>query len=437
MKFIIDFNKLDCLPTFGFFKSNDSDKLDLVVNCPFDLACICEDVYADIKNKLHKSNCEIELVFEVSNYNISIDTLKHLLDFSEKNNVKIKIKDMFEKGFWSYVDFVDLDKAISAVEKLDKIVEVVKENNFSPLETLLYAYIFATKRPYKEEGRQQSPKVSRSIFEIFNNKNIVCTGYCNIIKAIVQKYDDSRLKVFNNVTNYPERDDAMLHATLIAYVKDQKYDLDTYCYLDPTADSEVKAIKSSLSRNYYLNQFMIPLGDLKYNVYRPRKCGFLDIVKNDLVSNNDGDSETDSFSLNEFGEDLWSDNSFAFDGIIVDKDLRQQFNDNVKLIDYYSKKYQALKQKNPSMTKEIDNNPKFLEEDLHKFSKPLPMYKLKFALKKVMGVITDLQGEDLEVFVDDILNQSVKYSHQFYDEKAKNTFSQEFKKRNNHKDLEK
>ena len=54
-----------------------------------------------------------------------------------------------------------------------------------------------------------------------------------------------------------------------------------------------------------------------------------------------------------------------------------------------------------------------------------------------MGVITDLQGEDLEVFVDDILNQSVKYSYQFYDKKAKNTFSQEFKKRNNHKDLEK
>ena len=299
MKLVIDFFDLQKLPKY-LKQSHNQRQLQLYVKCPFDYALICDDVYEDVINLTKNYNLDISLVFAVENYNIDLNTLINLQTFSKKKGIKVFIEDKYEL-FENYYekDYISLEQAIETIKKLDNIVKVVKSYNFSPYETLLFAYLLVTKRVYKEESSKMSEAVSRSIFYTLNDKYIVCTGYCNIIKAIVDKYNISNLKVFNNTIKYDSWDSRDLHATLISYVKDKKYGIDTYCYLDPTNDSEQT---SKIKRDYRLRSFMLPISDLKHILDRPHKLEsnveFFD--KNEFAKIEELESVCKNENLNSF-----------------------------------------------------------------------------------------------------------------------------------------
>lgn len=415
MKLVVDFFDLQKLPQY-LKKSSNQRQISLYIRCPFDVAFVCDDVYDDVTKLTKNYNADISLVFVVENYNIDINTLTKLKTFSKKKGINVFLEDKYEISENYYEeDYISLEQAIEAIKKLDNIVKVVKSHNLSPFETLLLSYLFVTKRVYKEESLKMSQAVSRSIFYTLNNKYIVCTGYCNIIKAIVDKYNSPDLQVFNNTTKYDSWNDSDFHATLISYVKDKKYGIDTYSYLDPTNDSERT---SKIDRDYRLRSFMLPISDLKHILDRPYKIGsnveFFD--KNDFAKIEKLDKVCKNENLN----------SFAYDGLNFSSDLRKALNDNINVINYYSKKYQALKQKYSSMIEQIDEKPQFLAEDFCKFSKPISLAKLKIALTKVLPCFE--KEDEVTSLADKIIDDNVKYINQQYDEKATNAFSKKCNK---------
>lgn len=419
MKLVIDFHELNKLPRF--LKNQVHDTYPLYVRCPMELVPICDDVYSDILNATQGLNVETNIVFTVTNYNIDVKTLENLKTFSEKQDVKIFLEDTFVGFADSDQDYISLDTAISAIKKLDECVDIIKQNNFSPFETLLFAYIYATKLPYREEKKCHPSSLSRSAFNVLTGDKIVCSGYCNIIRALVAKYDDPRLLVFKNITKYKAWDIHDLHTTLIAYVKDKKYSIDTYAYLDPTDNSEKKNYKYFQDRQISLSGFMVPLQDIRHLYDRPFMVNGSDYYDNDsFIYKSDLDFVTDKEN----------NNSFAYNGTQIADGFKKSLNDNFAIIDYYSKKYQALKNKYPSMTKQVEEQPEFITEDLYKFSKPISLQKIKIALLKVVGCMTDLKGEQLKDFVNQVVNNNVKYIDQKYDEGATNAFSKENYKHN-------
>lgn len=419
MKFTIDFHELNKLPRF--LKNQAHDTYPLYVRCPMELAPICDDVYSDILNATRDYNVETNIVFTVTNYNIDIKTLENLKTFSDKENINILLEDTSESVDNNEKDYIDLDIAIAATKKLDGCIEFIRQNKFSPFETLLFAYIYATKRPYNEEKKNQSHVLSRSVFHVLTCDKIVCSGYCNIIRALVEKYDDPRLLVFKNTTKYKTWDIHDLHATLISYLRDKKYNINTYSYLDPTIDSEEKNVRNFIDRRFSLSGFMVPLRDIRHLHDRP------------FMVNESDYYDDDSFiykSYLDFVTDKENNNSFAYNGIEIADGFKKSLNDNFAIIDYYSKKYQALKNKYPSMVAQVEEQPEFITEDLYKFSKPITLQKIKIALLKVVRCMTDLKGEQLKYFVNQVVNNNVKYIDQKYDEGATNAFSKENYKHN-------
>ena len=413
MKLVVDFFDLQKLPQH---LKKSSNQRQLYIRCPFDIATICDDVYDDVTKLTKNYNADISFVFAVENYNIDLKTLTKLKTFSKKKGVNVFIEDKYEISENYYEeDYISLEQAIEAIKKLDKIVKVINSHKFSPYETLLFSYLFATKRVYKEENSKMLKAASRSIFYTLNDKYIVCTGYCNIIKAIVDKYNNPNLQVFNNTTKYDSWSDSDFHATLISYVKDKKYGIDTYSYLDPTNDSETA---SNIDRDYKLRAFMLPLSDLKHILDRPYK----------LESNEEFFKEDEFVKLGMLESVCKNENlnSFAYDGLNFSSDLRKSLNDNINVISYYTKKYKALKQKYSSMIEQIDEKPEFLSEDFCKFSKPVSLAKLKIALTKVLPCFE--KEDEVTSLADKIIEDNVKYINQQYDEKATNAFSKKCNK---------
>ncbi len=418
MKFAIELKNLDKLPIYLKNQNQKTQKKHLLyVRCPMDIAPIYEDIYQEILHKTKDLNIDINIVFVVNSYNVDVKLLKALKAFSEQKNIGLFIEDEFEViNYYNDNDYITLDTAISAIEKLDKIVNVAKKNNFSPFEALLYAYLYVTKRPYVEEDMDECWGLSRSVFHVLTGNKIVCSGYCNVIRAFVDKYNDPNLLAFENSTLYKEEDSHELHSTLITYVKDNKYSINTYSYQDPTADAERENVKLVKNREFLLSGFMVPISDIAHLLSKPFDVEFPDLY-----------SEDSFLTDKEYIEYMEGPgyNSFASNCIKFDDKFQKSLNDNINIIDYYSKKYQSLKSKYPSMIEQTKQDPEFLTEDLHKFSNPVSLNKIKSALYRVLEKTTNIPRKRLHAFIKRIIDDNIKTISDIYDSKAMNSFSKQ------------
>lgn len=165
----------------------------------------------------------------------------------EKLGVDFSVKDIGD--YWS------ISEVENANLKIDKTVGSIKEKNLSPLEQLMAAYISVKKRKYTLEDENQKPGQSRSIYGVLNSDKIVCVGYAELFTQIINQVGDKNIQIFENTVD-SIHDDGRVggHRNLIVKVKDEKYGVDGYYYLDPTWDS-------GNSKN--MNYFMVPIKDIK------------------------------------------------------------------------------------------------------------------------------------------------------------------------------
>lgn len=176
---------------------------------------------------------------------------KFVSELLKKKNVSFGFEDMGKT--WT------IDEAENANNQISETSSKIKERGFSPYEKLLSAYFTVTSRPYIDEDENEHYSQSRSIYGVLNSEKIVCVGFSELFKAIIEDVGDENIKLFTNHVEVLDDDSTVAegHQNLIVYLKDEKYNIDGCFYLDPTWDcAEVKG------KIGFLNHFMVPLGDI-------------------------------------------------------------------------------------------------------------------------------------------------------------------------------
>lgn len=174
-----------------------------------------------LKNNMDLLSKKVSFLYDSSLTLNDLDNLKKEFDI---NNICFKFKD--NTSSVSYSD------AYKTIEYLENIVNKTIEYNFSPMESVLYFYDKVRARKYTEESIDEEDFVSRDLTSALLGDKIVCAGYSNILKNLMEKRG---IKVDNMYIEKKDKSDA--HLRVISYIDDKKYNIEgVYCF-DPTWDS--------------------------------------------------------------------------------------------------------------------------------------------------------------------------------------------------------
>ncbi|HPF83441.1 MAG TPA: hypothetical protein PLV83_04690 [Bacilli bacterium] len=127
----------------------------------------------------------------------------------------------------SYADFEITQKPISTIG--NKIIDM----KLSPLEAVMYIYDIVRKREYKI-GDENNYADSRDLTKVIKGENIVCLGYCNVIKSILD-YIGYKSNILIMESNTQEN---IGHARNAIYINDPKYNVRGAYIFDATFDSK-------------------------------------------------------------------------------------------------------------------------------------------------------------------------------------------------------
>ena len=127
-----------------------------------------------------------------------------------------------------------------------KIANEINSKNFSPLEKIFAIYNITTSmKSYHKESPSSGLEQSRSLFEYLNNNYMVCAGYKNFLENICYLTDIPSCYEFVRQENEP-------HARLYVNITDEKYGINGYYVLDPTADISKGINFASRSLKHFL-----------------------------------------------------------------------------------------------------------------------------------------------------------------------------------------
>ena len=276
---------------------------------PYQEKTIDENIQNYEDYKYHFKNNDIKLALAIDRENLSEDSLKTFIEQVETtlnhnvspndllitiyNNFKRKVfsDDEIEKlkflrelyknsgidvRVYDYKDAFSIEEVESTSQKIKEIARQINEHNLSPLEKLLSAYLVVTNRKYVMEKSKDSPAKSSSLFSILNNREIVCSGFSIYLKTLADELKDDNIKVFcNMVAAKNENDPYGFHQNNIAYLKDEKYGIDGFFYLDPTWDSyKVKNLE-----DIKLKYFMLSFDKIKDLIFQDTKQDISDYSK--------------------------------------------------------------------------------------------------------------------------------------------------------------
>lgn len=181
-----------------------------------------------------------------------LEHLKKLDEMSKKLGVQV--------GIFDFKDVFDYNSVANADRIIKENANEIKKHNYSPIEKLLHAYLIVSRfRKYTlEDKTTESDSISRSVYGILNSDKIVCVGYSEYLKAIIYELGDENLKVFANsigmIRYINGAQDYGFHRNNISYLKDDKYKVEGFYYLDPTWDS---------LHEYSLNYFLTEISQIK------------------------------------------------------------------------------------------------------------------------------------------------------------------------------
>ena len=199
-------------------------------------------------------------------YLYSNDQISQIIDL---NNHLLKIGMSDQIRFYESSDLVSednlksswpLEDVIKANENINKVVEHIKNNNYSPFEAMTYIHTYVTSNFKYTEGQQEE---CRSIVGAYQGK-IVCAGYATLVKAIVDELNDPNLKCECIGADIYQKDFLRYkfaggHAHNLIHIKDEKYDIDGHYMEDTCWDSKNDDYPNGRGFAY----FMYPVTDLE------------------------------------------------------------------------------------------------------------------------------------------------------------------------------
>lgn len=176
-----------------------------------------------------------------------------------------------------------LIEAEVATRKISNVAKIIKKENNSPFEKLLTAYRVVTQKKYVRAEQDDDYGVSRSPYSTQISKTIVCVGYSLWLKAIIEELGEENIRVYENHVAISEDNQKVngFHSNVIVYIKDPKYGIDGYYYLDPTWDSVKKNAPEGVQ---LLSYFMVPLKDINFINKHVRNAT---LAKNELTCSSD------------------------------------------------------------------------------------------------------------------------------------------------------
>lgn len=172
-----------------------------------------------------------------------------ITDYDELMKLMNKYNDIIDKvyvslrGNYDYISLIDCYKTMNAIKQQ---ADSIKQLGLSPMETIMYVYDIVRNRVYTFENEDESYHKSRDLKDVLFGDKIVCAGYANVFYALLDYIGIKSSVVFLKDKNSPESG----HARNVAYVKDDKYDIDGVYYFDPTWNS-----KKENETNEYLYRY--------------------------------------------------------------------------------------------------------------------------------------------------------------------------------------
>lgn len=278
-----------------FIEFDENNNPALTLNLPFEFSYIDDELYSDLSFqpfyiekglKLNKENLasainemvniikekfmninsieeDITVSYrtddEISNKDIILEFLKQNKDFNITLNVSkydYLIKGLNEDdfpnlkiSFKNNYDAIDFKKFHNMYKFLYEIVSFVKHYNLSPLEQVMLVYDIIKSKEYTKEDKGEDIGLSRSLSEIISSGKIVCDGYSNLLNFILDELEIPNKKIYLSYTNKKSR-----HARNFIYLKDEKYNIDSFFVTDVTFDSKKE---ENYLNNYFF--FLRPL----------------------------------------------------------------------------------------------------------------------------------------------------------------------------------
>ena len=172
-----------------------------------------------------------------------------ITDYDRLMKLMDKYADIMDKIYVSlngnadYISLMDCYKTMNAIKQQ---ADGIKQLGLSPMETIMYVYDIVRNRVYTLENEDESYHKSRDLKDVIFGDKIVCLGYANIFRALLDYLGIENYIVHLNDKNNINRG----HARNIAYIKDDKYDIDGVYYFDPTWNS-----KKENETNEYLYRY--------------------------------------------------------------------------------------------------------------------------------------------------------------------------------------
>lgn len=142
-------------------------------------------------------------------------------------------------------DVITFKEYRDTVLTIENKINEIKKYNFSPLETIMYVYDMVRDKVYVEVDENEDKMISRDLSTALLGDKIVCLGYANVFKAIIEKLGEKCEIVF-----LVHPDGGSGHARICIFVKDEKYGVDGVYYFDPTWESRPGDLDISFLLSY-------------------------------------------------------------------------------------------------------------------------------------------------------------------------------------------
>lgn len=227
--------KISVILEYPKVKSNINNQTKNIIKKLFSNGVKPSDIVISINNKNSQ--------FSIEDWN----SIKKLEEKAKKCGITIGVED--------YGKTWDLKDVENSNIQIEKTANSIKSQKLSPIEKLMSAYINITSKKYLQEENYEHVAQSRSIYGVLNGDKIVCVGYANLLKSMMEQISDENVKIFVNIVNCKSDEGDVYHANNIVRIKDEKYGINGYYYLDPTWDSSTDEVR--------LNHFLIPISDIK------------------------------------------------------------------------------------------------------------------------------------------------------------------------------
>ena len=226
-------------------------------------ACNCDLINIEIYENLSEQSVSAPI-----NYTYTINEINDIAQIYKRINDNIKKSNCNPVGLYftdsetqedlssSRLSFEDV---ININQKIDDVVDIIKEKRFTPYETMLYIHNWLTSFEYKNKGSS-----SQMIIGPLNGSDIVCAGYVSLTKTIVDKLNMPGLECgFTSLKTILEdkSDYDKSHVICLIKIKDEKYNIDGIYHNDATWDCRRRNKREDMRNTGRFAHFMYPVTD--------------------------------------------------------------------------------------------------------------------------------------------------------------------------------